>query len=176
MLSLMVVLFFAVTGITLNHPDWIFGQTESRKETTGALPRTWRANGKIDWLEVVEHLRATNNVRGRAQDMREDSSSEASLSFAAPGYRADAFINSKTGQYTLTVSAQGVVAVMNDFHKGRDAGSTWGVLIDVAGWFLVLVSITGLGLLVHLKKFRISALIAMLVGTIVMLFLMRLAS
>ena len=65
---------------------------------------------------------------------------------------------------------------MNDFHKGRDAGPTWAWLIDLSGWFLVLVSVTGLGLLVYLKKFRISALIAMLVGTVIMLALMRLAS
>ena len=37
----------------------------------------------------------------------------------------------------------------------------WAWLIDLSGWFLV--SVTGLGLLVYLKKFRISALIAMLV-------------
>jgi uncharacterized protein len=175
MFSLMVVLFFALTGITLNHPDWIFGQAESRKESTGTLPATWRSNNKADWLEVIEHLRATNGVRGRAQDMREDSS-EASVSFAAPGYRADAFVDIKTGAYKLTVTAQGVVAVLNDFHKGRDAGPVWAWLIDVSGWFLVLVSVTGLGLLVYLKKFRIGALIAMLVGTVIMLALMRLAS
>jgi uncharacterized protein len=175
MFSLMIVLFFAITGITLNHPDWIFGQAETRKESTGTLPTTWRSNGKVNWLEVVEHLRATNSVRGRAQDMREDSS-EASVSFAAPGYRADAFVDTKTGGYKLTVTAQGIVAVMNDFHKGRDAGPTWAWLIDLSGWFLVLVSVTGLGLLVYLKKFRISALIAMVVGTVIMLALMRLAS
>jgi uncharacterized protein len=176
MFSLMIVLFFAITGITLNHPDWVFGQAETRMESTGTLPATWRTNGKVNWLEVIEHLRATNGVRGRAEDMREDSSSEASVSFAAPGYRADAFVNTKTGGYKLTVTAQGVVAVMNDFHKGRDAGPTWAWLIDLSGWFLVLVSVTGLGLLVYLKKFRISALIAMLVGTVIMLALMRLAS
>jgi uncharacterized protein len=176
MFSLMVVLFFAITGITLNHPDWVFGQAESRKESTGTLPATWRTNGKVNWLEVIEHLRATNGVRGRAEDMREDSSSEASVSFAAPGYRADAFVDSKTGAYKLTVTAQGIVAVINDFHKGRDAGPTWAWLIDLSGWFLVLVSVTGLGLLVYLKKFRISALIAMLVGTAIMLALMRVAS
>jgi uncharacterized protein len=59
---------------------------------------------------------------------------------------------------------------------GRIAGPTWAWLIDLSGWFLVLVSVTGLGLLVYLKKFRISALIAMLVGTVIMLALMRMAS
>ena len=28
MFSLAVVLFFSVTGITLNHPDWFFGGAE----------------------------------------------------------------------------------------------------------------------------------------------------
>ena len=175
MFSLMVVLFFALTGITLNHPDWVFGQSESRSTSAGTMPAGWHSQDKTNWLEVVEHLRATHAVRGRAQDMRDDAG-EASVSFAAPGYRADAFIDTKTGAYTLTVTAQGVVAVMNDFHKGRDSGPVWSWLIDASGWFLVLVSATGLGLFVYLRKFRVGALLALFVGTAIMLILMRLAS
>ncbi|MEO6123457.1 MAG: PepSY-associated TM helix domain-containing protein [Ilumatobacteraceae bacterium] len=29
MISLLVVLFFGITGITLNHPDWTFGDSTS---------------------------------------------------------------------------------------------------------------------------------------------------
>ena len=36
MVSLLVVLFFAATGVTLNHPVWL--ATERTEETTGTLP------------------------------------------------------------------------------------------------------------------------------------------
>ena len=173
--SLLAVLFFALTGITLNHPDWTFGGLESRQEIKGTLPAGWRSGGKVDWLAVVEHLRAHDKVRGRAEDTRDDAG-EASVSFAAPGYRADAFIETSTGAYTVTVTAQGLVGVLNDFHKGRDSGQGWAWVIDVSGGFLALVSVTGLGLLLYLKRFRVSALAAMVAGAVLVLVLMRLAA
>src|SRR3954471_6645817 len=60
MVSLLVVLFFAATGVTLNHPDWL--AAERTEELTGQLPATWRTARGIDWLVVAEHLRATHGV------------------------------------------------------------------------------------------------------------------
>jgi uncharacterized protein len=77
------------------------------------------------------------------------------------------------GKYTLRVSSQGWVAALNDFHRGRNSGAVWAVLIDVAGWFLVLISLTGLGLLFYLKKIRLNALVVMALGGVVMLALMQ---
>ena len=172
MLSLIVVLFFSLTGITLNHPDWLFGTKEIRGEYSGTLPKNWYSSNTVDWLVVVEHLRASHNVKGKATDMR-FSEIEASLRFAAPGFTADGFIDTKTGAYTLNTSSQGFVAAMNDFHRGRNAGGVWAVLIDVAGWFLVLISVTGLALLFYLKKIRFQAMLTLVVGGAVMVLLMQ---
>jgi uncharacterized protein len=181
MLSLVIVLFFSVTGITLNHPEWVFGNETSSSEKTGALPAGWRERGKsgdnsvsVNWLLVAEHLRSTYGLRGHVKDYR-NSKSEGSISFAAPAYSADAFLDLKNASYKLTISAQGWVAVLNDLHRGRDAGKAWSVLIDLAGWFLVLVAASGLGLLFYLKKVRRMAFIVSLAGTLVVLGLIYLA-
>ena len=39
MFSLLIVLFFAITGVTLNHPNWTFGTKGNRVDTTGSLPQ-----------------------------------------------------------------------------------------------------------------------------------------
>ncbi len=174
MLSLLLVLFFSVTGITLNHPDWLFGTTETTQEYTGTLPSNWQKAGQPNQLEIAEFLRATHKLKGRVTDF-ETSESESSLTFKAPGYAADTFINMKTGTYTTTVVAQGAVAVMNDLHKGRYAGSVWAVFIDVSSLFLILISVTGIGLMVYLKKVRLVAIITIVVGGAAMLLLMRVA-
>jgi len=137
MVSLLVVLFFAATGVTLNHPDWLAG--ERTEEVTGTLPATWKTAKGIDWLVVAEHLRAAHGVHGTVADRREDDR-EGSLTFRAPGYSADAFINVRDGSYKLTVSYQGAVGVLNDLHRGRDAGNAWAWLIDVSGVFLVFLT------------------------------------
>ena len=41
MISLAVVLFFSVTGITLNHPDWFFDAAKGRR----APKAIWTSNG-----------------------------------------------------------------------------------------------------------------------------------
>jgi len=166
MVSLMVVLFFAATGVTLNHPDWLAG--ERTEEVSGTLPPSWKTAKGIDWLVVAEHLRAANGVHGTVADRREDDR-EGSLTFRAPGYSADAFIDVHTGSYKLTTSYQGAIGVINDLHRGRDAGSAWAWLIDVAGVFLVFLSLTGLGLLFYLKKVRIKALVVMAAGAALVL-------
>lgn len=175
MFSLLIVLFFSLTGLTLNHPDWAFGNVATHQEAKGTLPVGWQVNQKVDWLKVVEYLRSENKVRGSAGEMRSDSS-QSTVRFAAPGYSADIVIESATGKYTLNTTAQGLVAVMNDFHRGRDAGSAWSWVIDLSAGFLTLVALTGLGLLLYLKKIRGSALLALLGGGTVIGIIMKLAS
>ncbi len=174
MLCLLIVLFFAATGITLNHPDWVFGSAESRSSQSGTLPATWQAAGKPDWLTVVEYLRANTAVRGAAGDYYSDATT-SSLRFKAPGYSADATITNATGAYAVSINAQGIVAVMNDFHRGRDAGAAWAWVIDLSAGFLVLISVTGLGLLIYLKKLRVAALLTMLGGAVAVLVMLLLA-
>ncbi len=168
MISLLVVLFFALTGITLNHPDWAFGAAEVRREVTGTLPAGWITNGVVDWLTVAEDLRAEQGLKGRAGETRVDGG-EASISFLGPGYSADTFIDMATGNYTTTVLAQGGVAVLNDLHRGRDAGGAWKWLIDLSGAVLTLVAVTGIGILLYLKKTRRQALIVMAVAGVAVL-------
>ena len=173
MVSLLVVLFFAGTGVTLNHPDWLAG--ERTEDVTGTLPATWKTAKGIDWLVVAEHLRAAHGVHGTVADRREDDR-EGSLTFRAPGYSADAFIDVRDGSYKLTVSYQGAVGVLNDLHRGRDAGNAWAWLIDVSGVFLVFLSLTGLGLLFYLKKVRIKGLVVMTAGAALVVVLAKIVT
>ena len=173
MVSLLVVLFFAATGVTLNHPDWLAG--ERTDEISGTLPATWKTTKGIDWLVVAEHLRSENGVHGTVADRRDDDR-EASLTFRAPGYSADAFIDVRDGSYKLTVSYQGAVGVLNDLHRGRDAGNAWAWLIDASGVFLVFLSLTGLGLLFYLKKVRLKGLLVMTAGAALAVALAKLAT
>jgi len=173
MASLLVVLFFAATGITLNHPEWAFGNTAKNYTYTGTLPAGWKVDDQMNWLEVAETLRAAHGLRGRVSDTLLEGD-EASISFRGPGYSADAFIQSD-GQYTLKVTLQGPVAVLNDLHKGRDTGSAWAWVIDFSGGFLLLVALTGLGLSLYLRKTRRAALLTVLAGAVLVAGLMWLA-
>src|SRR4051812_42553873 len=156
MFGLATVLFFSVTGITLNHPNWFFGESERLIQAEGQINLGWLhvnspaarsgyesdQSGQVAKLEVVEHLRKIHGVRGALADFRVDST-ECTVSFKGPGYAADAFIDRDTGHYNLTETYHGFIAVINDLHKGRDTGPVWSIVIDVSAVLLTIISLSG---------------------------------
>ena len=82
---------------------------------------------------------------------------------------ADTFIDRGSGQYELTITRQGLVAVLNDLHKGRDTGTVWAGIIDVSAGLMTLVSLTGLILIFFLQKRRMPGLIAIGIGAVLCL-------
>lgn len=165
MVSFVIVLFFSVTGLTLNHLDW-FPEKNIVTELTGKLPVSWVNNpdtSKVQKLEIVESLRSNQQVKGLVNDFRMDES-EISISFQGPGYTADVYINRQTGNFDLSTNEMGFVAVVNDLHKGRDTSNSWKLLIDISAIFLIFISLTGLILLLYLKKRRLWGLILLVLG------------
>ena len=171
MICLLLVLFFSLTGITLNHPSWGSGTTE--KVTSGSLPAMWKTGDTIDWLVVDEHLRSANGITGQVSEHRSEVG-DTSITFKGPGYVASAVID-PSGSYRLTTAAQGLVGVMNDIHKGRDTTSSFKWVIDVVAIFLVLISGTGILLQFFLRKRRRSAYVTAAVGSVLGLVLMYLS-
>lgn len=165
MLSFLVVLFFAVTGLTLNHAEWFDGEQVERK-ATGTLPAAWvntPDTAAIKKLQVVELLRQKYRVQGAVSEFLVEEE-QCAVSFKGPGYSADAFINRHDGTFKLTEQRLGLVAVLNDLHKGRDSGAKWSWVIDVSAGFLTLVSLSGLAMLFFLKNKRANGVLVLIVG------------
>jgi uncharacterized protein len=179
MLGLAMVLFFSATGVTLNHPDWFFGETQRTVQAEGQVDHKWlRAaaaaassddapdpEAQVSKLEIVEHLRASHGIRGALVDFKVDDT-ECVVAFKGPGYSADAFIDRDSGHYTLTQSYHGPIAILNDLHKGRDTGFAWSIFIDVSAVLLIFISLSGLVLLFYLKLRRGPGLVVVAVGTV----------
>jgi hypothetical protein len=172
MLSFVVVLFFSVTGLTLNHAEWFDGK-QVEKKFTGIVPIAWvktRDTTQIKKLEIVELLRKNYGIKGYVSDflIQDD---QCSVSFKGPGYSADAFISRKDGKFHLSELRLGVVAVLNDLHKGRDSGKGWSWLIDISAIFLTLVSLSGLVMLFFLKKKRVTGILLAIIGGAICFFI-----
>jgi hypothetical protein len=167
MASLALVLFFAVTGITLNHQDW-FATQESTGERHGTMNVSWlrsAAPDAVDKLQIVEYLRSSAAVRGALAEFRIDDA-QCEVVFKGPGYAASALIDRATGRFALTESRMGLAAVINDLHKGRDTGPVWSAVIDLAAAILVFISLTGLILLYFVHKYRLAGVILLGAGAL----------
>lgn len=165
MVSFSILFFFAVTGLTVNHIEW-FTHQQRTFQYKGTMEHVWLrpAEGKeVARLEIVEQLRKTHGIKASLSDFRVDDA-QLSVSFKGPGYSADTFIDRDAGTYEVTETRMGWGAIINDLHKGRDAGPAWKLLIDLSAVLMTLVSVTGMALIFFLAKRRFSGLMAAVVG------------
>ncbi|QDU94823.1 PepSY-associated TM helix domain-containing protein [Lignipirellula cremea] len=180
MLSFAGVLFFAATGVTLNHPSWFGGQTQVLHDYRGQIPLELLreesddetdeelTDDSVQRLEVAEMLRANHQLRGAVKEFEIDEF-ECLVFFKGPGYAADAAVDRETGAYVLTEAVTGPVAIMNDLHKGRDSGAGWSWVIDLSAVLMILMSVSGFGLLFYLRKRRRSGIVTAVLATLAML-------
>lgn len=173
MVSFAVVLFFAVTGLTLNHAEAMSGEPKVREISGSLTPKELGEKDHPDTLAIVEHIRNTDKVRGAVNDLRVEDD-QITFSFRGPGYSADTTINHATGKYQVVETRSGFVAVINDLHKGRDSGKVWSWIIDASAVLLTLVSLTGLLLIFFVYKKRTSGLVLAGVATLVCVLMYKL--
>ena len=163
MTSFVIVFFFAVTGWTLNHADRFSGRERLRK-ASGTVDTKWTGSGaEAAKNDIADAIRRSSGVHGAVTDFRVDDE-QVSVTFKGPGYSADAQVDRKTGKYEVSESRLGVIAVLNDLHKGRDSGAVWKTVIDISAGLLTFISLTGLILLYYIHKHRLAGVILLVAG------------
>ncbi|THF56870.1 PepSY-associated TM helix domain-containing protein [Pseudothauera rhizosphaerae] len=148
------MLLFAVTGITLNHS----GAIEAKPEIvarTATLPeelaeslRSLAAQGGDGAEEALPADAAAwaaeafgIAVAGRSAEW---SAEEIYLPLPRPGGDAWLRFDLEAGEAEYELTDRGLVAWLNDLHKGRNSGPAWSLFIDVFAVACVLFSVTGL--------------------------------
>jgi uncharacterized protein len=157
-------LLFAVTGLTLNHAEWFESGEPSLRKLQGEIAAVQLA-GDVDKLAIAEELRAKHRLQGMVKEFSVDER-ECFVLWKGPGYSADIIIDREAHTYSGEESRRSWLAVIDDLHKGRDCGPVWSWIIDVSAVFLTALSITGLWLLLYLKKRRRNGLLVAGVGAV----------
>lgn len=159
------ILFFAVTGLTLNHAAWFESGGEREREEQLDVPR--------DLLDLPEEaaiaawLRERAKVHGDVYDYSADGE-RVSIVLKGPGYAADAEIDVARGSAVVRERQLNSWAVVDDLHKGRDSGAVWSWVIDISAVLMALSAVTGLWLLLYIQRRRNPGLVVALVGTLVL--------
>ena len=170
MVSFFILLFFAITGLTLNHTEW-FNDQQTTKTIKGDLNPSWvgvKDSTAIAKLEIVEFIRKQHGIGGAISEFTTDEF-QCAISFSGPGYSADVFVNREDGSYEISETKTGLFGIINDLHKGRDSGQAWKLLIDISAILMTIVSLSGLVMLFFLKKKRVAGVLLILVGTLISL-------
>ncbi len=177
-LCLTGLLLFAITGFTLNHA----ARMEAKPKTTHiektlppqVIAALHQAHDKTPLpAEVATAVRQQTgvDVTGKPADISDE---EIFVDLAGPGVDASISIDPESGVVTYERTTRGVIAVLDDLHKGRHAGPVWSLFIDILAIACVIFAVTGLGLLwIYSRGRRITwPLVAAGVALPVILFLL----
>ncbi len=151
-LSLVGMLLFAITGITLNHAATI-GAKPVVVEKSGMLLPSLRhmltAPRTPDTplpAPVAKSVAATVGLDPAGKSV-EWSDTDAYVALPRPGGDAWVSIERETGRITAETTDRGWISYLNDLHKGRNAGAAWAWFIDIFAGACILFTLTGLLLL-----------------------------
>jgi hypothetical protein len=152
-ICLIGMLLFAITGITLNHAGSI-PATPRVSEQTAELPADLLALAQAAEAQeapLPDPVRAwigeELKVSLPADAAPEWSPGEAYLALPRPGGDAWLSLDTAVGEVIYERTDRGVVAYLNDLHKGRNTGVAWMWFLDVFAIGCVVFCITGLILL-----------------------------
>lgn len=151
--SLVGMILFAVTGITLNHAAQIPAEPVT-KEQTAVLPAPLLARLADFPQETTDPApeavaRWVSGALGAeiAGRPTETTPEELYIALATPGGDGWITIDRATGETLRETTTRGPIAYLNDLHKGRNAGVVWYWFIDVFAVACVIFALTGLALL-----------------------------
>jgi len=155
---LILLLFFSVTGITLNHPTWQSKWGSYQQLQQLPLPtelQSWPiAAEQAEYVSaVVDWLKQQYRVKGISWQARfEPEEQTLELSFKRPAGFAVALIDFGLAEVELEQQFNGYLALANDLHKGRDSGILWRWLIDITAIACLLFALTGFYLLLKMPS------------------------
>lgn len=146
------MLLFAITGITLNHagqikvkptinsieaevPVQLLDELRQGEAGRAPLPKTMRR-----WLR--QELKV--NAGSLPAEWSED---EIYLALPRPGGDAWLSVDLESGELFFEETSRGLIAYLNDLHKGRNTGPVWYWFIDVFSVACIVFCISGLILL-----------------------------
>ncbi|MDO6416274.1 PepSY-associated TM helix domain-containing protein [Sphingomonas sp. BIUV-7] len=157
--SLIGMLMFAITGVTLNHSSIIPAHPQVVQKAGTLAPSLLRllkatpAEGAPMPAAVAEAVAAQVGLdpSGRTGEWSED---EVYVAMPRPGGDAWVSVNRGTGAIASEVTRQGLISLFNDLHKGRNTGLGWRLFIDAFAAAAILFTGTGLLLLQFHAKHR----------------------
>jgi hypothetical protein len=174
--AFIALMFFSATGILLNHPDWIARDAGDQLEQSVQLAAD----------DVAAALKSVNPGQALAQIVQQKASprgaftsadidaSQALLRFEGIKGNSDVSIDLKSATAKIAVTPSDAVTILDDLHRGKNAGSVWKTLIDITGGMLLALSVLGYILFFSLRfRLRTSLVLtglslALLVGIFVL--------
>ncbi|KAA0875352.1 PepSY-associated TM helix domain-containing protein [Nitrincola tapanii] len=157
---LFVMLFFTLTGLTLNNRHWLpepdqLYSIESELPLVWSQTQLWQSDPMLAASQVWLWLKDENNISsGEIKfDWNEDEGM-LTIDIRRPGSYSLIEVIPEESYLFIEEQSFGWLAILNDLHMGRYSGEIWSVFIDVAAIIMLLFTLTGMWLVLFHPKRR----------------------
>lgn len=151
--AFLALLFFSLTGLSLNHPGWLKRPAAAPVETTVRLSRAELATvtGATEPGRTLAELVAGRVPLAGAYKDAEVAGPTAFVRMQGVRGSSDLQADLTSGEVRVTVEAADNIAVLDALHRGENAGAAWRLLIDIAAIVLIVMSLIGFVLFFSLR-------------------------
>lgn len=158
--AFLTLLFFSVTGLLLNHPEW-FEPAKTEETTQLILPESVLKSIKQQENPsdtILNYVRQQQNVVGRYQSS-EVMDNEVMIRLESPAGATDIWVMADTGETEITQKPASTVSMLNDLHRGKNSGLAWSWLIDISAIVVIALSLVGYILFLSIKTRLVTHLV-----------------
>ncbi|CAD9197216.1 PepSY-associated TM helix domain-containing protein [Acinetobacter bohemicus] len=158
--AFLTLLFFSVTGLLLNHPEW-FEPAKTEQTTQLILPESILKSIKQQENPsdaILNYVRQQQNVVGRYQSS-EVMDNEVMIRLESPAGATDIWVMTDTGETEITQKPASTVSMLNDLHRGKNSGLAWSWLIDISAIIVIALSLVGYILFLSIKTRLVTHLV-----------------
>lgn len=173
---LILMVFFSVTGILLNHPELEVGEVNNQV-TEIALPQwteelpDWQNNFSSHSLVLLQWLDKTHGIRGVDFSTEWDDYDELLiLNLTSPNGSIVVEVFFEEQRISLDHRQLSTFAMLNNLHRAKHVSGFWRALSDISAICMLLFCLSGLWLVVVNRFERVPANIAMLMGGSIFIF------
>ncbi|OTG88695.1 PepSY-associated TM helix domain-containing protein [Acinetobacter sp. ANC 3813] len=151
--AFIVLVFFSLTGLFLNHPEW-FDPAKEEKIVKIELPENLlqslqKQENPSD--DLMDYIRQKESIVGRYQSS-EVLDGEVMIRLESPAGSTDIWALMDTGEVEITQKPASAVSLISDLHRGKNAGTAWSWLIDISAILILALSLAGYILFLSIKS------------------------
>lgn len=160
--AFVALMFFSLTGLFLNHPEWFKAEVRDLPSQTVSLTPAEVAAIKADkepgkaLADVVAKKTRLVGAFSSGEVVDTDIMTRMNGAKGATNLIA----NTQTGKVEVTVEKRDFVTVINELHRGKDASKSWKLIIDITAIVVLVLSVLGYILFFSLR-FRLKTSLAL---------------
>ena len=160
--AFLALIFFAATGLLLDHPDWLQGARPAERNTTVRLApaELAAARGAPDpGRTYAAAVGRRTPVLGAYKSAEIEPGSALVHREGVRGV-SDIDLDTVSGAARVTLAPATTVSVLGELHRGRKSGDAWRWVIDISAVGILLLSLVGYVLFFFLRfRLRTSLLL-----------------